>query len=299
MNYVLAIGAYTCISLIGIMGCFLLTGLTGLFSLGQAAMMSMGAYIGTLFCMKLGLPVSVCILVSLAATGVISWLLSFIALKVKQAHFAIATLGFSEAIKAYINYDFKFTGGANGIREIPITITWWMALIALVAVIAVVAMLKRSDFGRRCRAVRDNEMAAEVLGVPVFRHKMSVYIISSVITALAGCLYAFYQGFIGPDIGSWLKSAEWIIIVFVGGRNSITGVLITGVVLLIMPELLRFANEWRTIIYGVIVILTISFRPEGLLGKWEFSLPAIGRRFRRLLGIGSSVGAAGGGDRDA
>lgn len=284
MGYAASVFTYICISMICVMGTFLLTGLTGLFSLGQAAMMGMGAYTAGLLSVRLGFPPIIASLIALAVCALMALIIGYVALKVRQDHFAIATLGFCEGMKALLNWANNLTGGSNGLRGIPTVVQWWTAPALLILIIILIIKLKCSDFGRRCRAVRDNQLAVEVLGVPIFRHKMIVFMISSVIMGLGGCLYAFYQGYINPDITSWLTSAEWIIIIFVGGRDSITGALFTGVVLMALPEVLRFADEWRTIIYCIIVILMISFRPSGLFGKHELSITGIIHRIKMLSG---------------
>ena len=283
-SYLASVLTYIFIWLICIMGSFLLTGLTGMFSLGQAAMMLMGGYASAIFYKRVHMPVIVACLCAIALCALVAWLMSYFALRMRQDHFSIATLGFSEAVKALINNLSAITGGAVGISGMPLVVKWWMPLIILILVIAFIAHLKKTDFGRRCRAVRDNELAAEVLGIDVFHHKMFAFIISSVIFAIGGCLLSFSQGFLNADLGSWMNSAEWIIIVFVGGRDSLLGTLLTGSILLALPELLRFADQWRGVIYSILVIITLGFRPEGLLSG--VNLPA-GVSGRRLLRAGS------------
>jgi branched-chain amino acid transport system permease protein len=154
-----------------------------------------------------------------------------------------------------------------------------------------VAKLKNANFGRRSLAIRDNELAAETLGIATYHHKLTAFVIGSLFAAIAGCLYVFYTSYVEPGMFGWLKSAEWIIMVFFGGRGSITGTVLSSLVLLSLPELLRFADEWRTIIYCITVIIILSYRPNGVLGDKEFSVKGIINWFRKRLNASKAKAA--------
>lgn len=274
-SYYLSIFTFVGISIIGVLGTYLVTGLTGMFSLGQSTLMAVGAYCADIAVVKAGLPVPVAFIIAILITAILAFLIGSVALRLRQDFFALVTFGFGEAIKALLNTSVNLTGGAAGLAGVPMKVTFPIVAICLVAAIFVTYRIKRSNLGRRSLAIRDNELAAEVLGVPTYRHKLTIFVIGSVFAGLAGCLYVFYTTYIEPATFGWLKSAEWIIMVYFGGRGSITGAVVSGLVLLSLPELLRFADEYRTIIYCVSVITILSFRPNGIMGDREFSIKGI------------------------
>jgi branched-chain amino acid transport system permease protein len=132
--------------------------------------------------------------------------------------------------------------------------------------------LKRSRFGRDCIAIRDDELAASLMGINVYGHKMKVFILSSAITSYGGALYAFVIMFIEPNLFHWLESAKLIIITFIGGVNSITGAILTSVAYYSFGEFFRFIDVWRDVLLSIAVLLVTIFRPKGIFGSWEFSV---------------------------
>lgn len=297
MSYYLSIFTFVGISIIGVLGTYIVTGLTGMFSLGQGALMAVGAYCSGIAVLKLGFPVWLAFLFAMAITSFLAFLIGAVALRLRQDFFSLVTFGFGEAIRAILNISVKITGGATGLLGVPIKVTFPVVAAALVIAVAVVVMLKNGNFGRRSLAIRDNELAAETLGVATYHHKLKAFVIGSLFAAIAGCLYVFYTSYVEPSMFGWLKSAEWIIMVFFGGRGSITGTVLSSLVLLSLPELLRFADEWRTIIYCITVIIILSYRPNGVLGDKEFSFRAIAGWFKKLTASRKArVGKEGGTD---
>jgi len=138
-------------------------------------------------------------------------------------------------------------------------------------VIVLVAMFKYSRFGRMCLAIKTDELAAKSFGISVFATKMKVYVFTSMIAGFAGVLYAFYIQYIDPNMFGWTTSSSWVIFLFFGGTVSLTGSVLSAVLLTMLPELLRFASELRTVIYCVIIIGVLNFRPQGLLGDREIT----------------------------
>ncbi|MBR6351515.1 MAG: branched-chain amino acid ABC transporter permease [Firmicutes bacterium] len=295
MSYIVSVATLTSILLIGVLGTYLVTGQTGLFSMGQGAFLAIGAYASAILKMRFGVPALPAAIVAIILAGLIAALIGFATLRLSQDYFALATFGFGEALIATLNLAVGLTGGSRGLFGIPKLVEPWMVITVLIGIIIFVSYLKQHDFGRRCKAIRDNQLTAEILGINAFRHKMKVYILGAVITATAGAFYGFYISYVDPSMFGWMRSAEWVIIVFFGGRNSLTGSLLSGAVLLSLPEILRFANEWRTIIYCVLVILIISFRPEGVMGNHEFNIWRIIKRVfkkdnkRSLPDVGKEV----------
>jgi branched-chain amino acid transport system permease protein len=283
VSYIISVATLTSILLIAVLGTFMVTGLTGLFSMGQGAFLAIGAYTSSILVMKFNVPFYLAAILTIAVSIVISALIGFISLRFRQDYFALVTFGFGEALIAILNVAVGLTGGAVGLVGIPQNVKPWHVFLSLVLIVIFVAVLKRGDFGRKAKSIRDNEMTAEVLGIPVFRQKLKVFILGSTIMSYAGVLYGSYLMFVDPTMFGWMRSAEWIIIVFFGGRNSLTGALLSGALLFSMPEALRFAAEWRVIIYCVLIILIISFRPAGIMGNLEFSPAGIYKSIKKIF----------------
>lgn len=259
------------INLIAVLGLSLLTGFTGSFCFGQAGFLAVGAYVSTLMTMKLNMPFLISLATGMMATGLISILLGYPTLKLKGDYFAIATLGFSEAIRLVIENLDKVTGGARGIPGIPTRTT--LPLVILMAIIATVCIrfYVVSRHGRNCVAVREDETAAQSIGINTFRYKQVSFFINGLLAGLAGGLLAHYVGFIQPSMFSIIKSTELIVMVIFGGMHSVTGATLAAVVLTALPEVLRTAAAWRLVAYGAVVVFIMVARPEGLLGSWELS----------------------------
>jgi len=280
VTFIINVLVFAAIDLISVLGVFALIGLTGLFSFGQVGFMAIGAYISALSVTRYNLPFFVGVLMAVALSVLVGLLIGFLTLKLRTDYFALATFGFAEIVKAMLNHFDSFTGGAMGLYGIPVLTS--APLVFGVAVGAVILMrnFKNSKFGRDCIAIRTDELAASVMGIDVFWRKMTVFLLSAVLGAVSGALYAFYVTYIEPDMFNWGRSVELIIVVFFGGLNSLTGCVVSSLILSILPEVLRFASEWRTVLYILIVIVTILFRPSGLFGSWELSLQQI-KFFRR------------------
>jgi branched-chain amino acid transport system permease protein len=131
---------------------------------------------------------------------------------------------------------------------------------------------------RNCIAIRDDELAAQAMGINVYGHKLKVFILAAAISSYGGSLFAFNIMFIEPNLFNWLDSAKLIIIIFIGGINSFTGAFIMAIFYYTFGEVFRFANVWRDVILAVIVICVNIYRPQGFFGSWEFSL-------RRLVSL--------------
>lgn len=280
MTFYLTVSLAIAVSTIAVLGTFMLTGMNGLFSLGQAAFMGLGAYVSAICVVNYGLPLPVAILISIGITIVLAAFVGLATLKIRQDFFALVTFGFGQAVTGLLTQMVNVTGGAMGFSNIPEYTTPALAFISLVIAIVFVWGLRKSHFGRDSLAIRSNELAAKVAGINVFRHKMIIFIISAVFAAYAGALMAFHTQYVEPAMYGWITSVTWIIIVFFGGRDSLTGTVIGALVLLAMPEVLRFTAAWSTLIYCVLILLIINLRPRGLFGTWELTLKPLTRLFK-------------------
>jgi branched-chain amino acid transport system permease protein len=268
------------ITITSVVGIYVLTGMTGMFSLGQASFMAIGAYSSGILVVKAGLPFPLACLLSILIAVAVGFVVGLPTVRLRRDYISLVTLGFGEAINAVLNLTTPLTGGAAGFSGIPPITTFPLAFFSTVVVIAIVVWFKTSKYGRQCIAVRNDELAAKAVGINTARIKMIAFLLSVAVTAWAGCLYAFYTTYVDPSVFGWRKSAEWVIIVFFGGVNSLTGAILSSFILLGLPELLRFLLYYRTVFYAILVLLVINFKPEGLLGHWELS-PA---NVRKLFG---------------
>lgn len=283
-SYYVFIAVFAAIATIGALGTFVLTGMTGLFSLGQGAFMGIGAYVAAIAAVYWGLPFPLAMLMGVAVALVLAAMIGYATLKLRQDYFALATFGFGEAIRAVMNQSVQVTGGAMGMSGVPKYTTPLIVIISLMAVVWLVRNFKNSKFGRDCAAIRSDPMASEVLGINTFAHKMKLFLFAAALAAYAGGLMAFFTTYVEPAMFGWMRSAEWIIMVFFGGRYSLAGTVLGVVTLSALPEVLRFASELRSALYCIIILLIINFRPAGVLGRWELSLAPLKRLFSRSEG---------------
>ncbi len=282
MSYLNSIISSVGISLIGIMSMYIITGMTGMFSLGQASFMAVGAYVAGILAVNLKLPFALCLVAAVVVGALVGFLVGLPTTRLRKDYIALVTLAFGEAIIAILNNLTAF-GGAMGLSGIPKRTTPALVIISVVLIAGMVWQLKKSRFGRQCMALKDDPLAAKSMGIDVDRIKLMSFTLASGVTAYAGALYAFNTTYLDPTAFTWNVSAEWIIILVFGGINSLTGALTSGVLLGLLPELLRAASEWRIIIYCIIVLLIINFRPQGLFGNYELSLKNLGRDVKRLF----------------
>lgn len=287
MNYYIEILTNVGISLIGVLSVFVISGMTGLFSLGQASFMAIGAYTAGILAKNTGLGMAPCLLLAVLVGGLFGFVIALPTVRLRRDYIALITFGFGQAVIAVLNNLTSITGGAMGLMSIPKYTTPLLVLISVIVISFLVWNLKKSRFGRQCMALKSDEIAARAMGINVNRIKLQAFVVASMITAYGGALYAFHTTYVDPTIFVWNRSAEWLIIVFFGGLNSLTGALLSGIVLGVLPELLRALSNLRIIIYSVLVLLVINFRPQGLLGAYEFSITRV---WNRICGVNAKGG---------
>lgn len=270
-EYYVGILILVCINLLAVLGLSLLTGFTGLFNFGQAGFLAFGAYTAAILTTRYDMPFALALVAAMIVGALVSFVVGWPTLRLKGDYFAIATLGFAEATRLLIENLEKITGGARGIPRIPNYTTLPLALFTAGAALWLVANFVRSRHGRNCVAIREDELAAEAIGIDSFRYKQLVFAINGMLGALAGGLLAHYVGFIQPSMFGIIKSTELIVMVIFGGMHSLTGAVFAALVLTSLPELLRAAQAWRLVAYGALVVLIMIVRPEGLMGSWELT----------------------------
>lgn len=269
-NYVTTVLILTGINLLAVIGLSVLTGFTGLFSFGHAGFMAIGAYTSAIMTVWLGLPYYVALLIAGLSAGLISLLIGRLTLKLKGDYFIIATLGFGESVRLLLNW-FSPIGGSRGFRipsELHYTSLLDVVIINLIALI-LVANLINSRHGRNFKAIREEELASQIIGINIFRYKMLSFFISAVLVGIAGGMLAHLSHFIIPRNFDMTKSTLLTIMVILGGLGSLSGSVIGTIVLTFIPEFLRNFNEWRYVIFGFLVVLVMVLRPKGLMGGYE------------------------------
>ena len=273
MSYWVGVATLTGIYLIATLGVSVLYGFTGLFTMGHAGFMSLGAYTSALMTIYLKAPIFVGVLAGMLLAMLVGVLIGIPTLKMNGDYFVIVTLGIGESIRIIIQNLTGLTGGARGLQDIPSGSNFWQVYLVLIVIIIFLANFKRSKAGRNCIAIREEPLAAATCGINVYRYKLLAMAISCGLCGVAGGLLAHYMHYLTPTMFNLTKSNELIMTSILGGRGSITGTLIAGAILIPLPEFLRFgsAQEWRMVMYGVLVVLTIIFRPSGLMGNKEFS----------------------------
>jgi branched-chain amino acid transport system permease protein len=261
------------IGIILALGLNIITGLTGQLSLGHAAFMSVGAFTGALLTIKTGMPFYLTILLSGLITAAVAAAIGWPILRLTGDYLAICTLGFAEIVKVvFLNLD--ITNRALGLTvptpqtelSMPVTV-----LIVVILVIIASAFIENSRFGRALKAIRDDEIAAESMGINIARYKVQSFAVSAFMAGIGGCLYAHFLGYINPSDFGFLKSIDMLSMIVLGGLGSIPGAVFGASLLSAAPEFLRFMSQYRMLVYGALLVFLMVFRPNGLLGGIDFA----------------------------
>jgi branched-chain amino acid transport system permease protein len=263
----------------------LVNGITGQFSIGHAGFMAVGAYTSAAFTVyaaprlfgeagAVGWATPISFVVSLLVGGALSAAAGFLvglpSMRLRGDYLAIVTLGFGEIIRVIIlNVD--AVGGARGFAGVPQHATLAWVLGAAVVTFVAIRNVMRSYHGRALLAIREDEIAAEALGVPTTRYKVTAFVIGAFFAGVAGALFAHYV-YLHTNSFTFMKSIEVIIMVVLGGMGSLTGSILGATLLTALPEVLRFASADRLIVYSLLLIVLMIARPQGILGRRELSL---------------------------
>ncbi|MDS1030919.1 branched-chain amino acid ABC transporter permease [Bacillota bacterium LX-D] len=265
LRILISVGIYIIMAL----GLNLITGVTGQLSLGHAAFMSIGAYTSALISMKLGLPFGVALLAGALMASFFGVLVGFPTLRLTGDYLAIATLGFAEIVRVLL-VNMQFTGGALGLSPIPNKTNLYIVYLLVFVVIFAMYRIENSRVGRAFLAIREDEIAAEAMGIQTTKYKILAFAMGAFCAGLGGALYAHYITYINPIDFGFMKSIEILNMVVLGGMGSIPGTIIGASLLTLAPETLRFVDEYRMLFYGAMLIALMIFRPNGLLGGVNF-----------------------------
>lgn len=266
-------------------GVNVLLGNIGLLPLGHAGFVAIGAYTAAILTTKCGWSWWPAAIASIVVSGFVGFLLFLPTYRLSGTYLIIVSLGFGYIVTMILQRWESLTNGNYGIRNIPapvffgktLSLTnggfYWLSLGMLALVLLFCHVLNNSATGRAMIAVREDELAAKMMGIDTSRTKMKAFIISAAITGFGGAFYAiFNNGFIEPNNFTFEVSTSLLEVVIIGGMGTLRGPLLGAVVIQLFPQIFRFMTQWRFVVFGIILILILRFKPEGLLG-WDTTLP--------------------------
>nr|WP_233171088.1 branched-chain amino acid ABC transporter permease [Herbaspirillum sp. ASV7] len=246
----------------------------GLLSLANAAFMGIGAYTASLLTMQFEMPFPI----ALAAGGVLPALVALVigipTLRLSGVYLAMATLGFGEVVRVIV-LNLDITGGPMGLNGVPPITEWWHIVLILGVTIYALARLRRSKTGRAFEAIKEDEVAARLMGVNVAGYKLLAFVIGAAIAGVAGGLNAHYTFTIGPNNYGFENAVDILTMAVFGGTSNLIGPMIGSTILSLLPEVLRHFKDFRLAINGLILILVVLYLPKGI---WD------PRRIRAVLG---------------
>ncbi|MFA6697935.1 MAG: branched-chain amino acid ABC transporter permease [Eubacteriales bacterium] len=255
----------------------LITGFTGQFSLGHAGFMSIGAYTCALITARI--PTTWGFILGVLAAAIVAsiagYLVGLPTLRLRGDYLAIATLGMSEIIRIiFINMD-DITNGAAGLLTKRFVNWTWLFIFTVITVYFISNFLK-STHGRACISIREDETASEAVGINTTKYKVMAFTIGSFFAGIAGALYASYFYVIKPDIFNFNKSVNILVIVVFGGLGSLSGSVVSAIVLALVSSFLQAFSDVQMILYSLLLIIIMIFKPGGLLGSRELSIAMLG-----------------------
>ncbi|WRS27516.1 branched-chain amino acid ABC transporter permease [Oscillospiraceae bacterium MB08-C2-2] len=266
------------------MGLNLPTGYTGQVSLGNAAFFSIGAYTCAVLVTKTGMNFFFALPCAALVAGVAGFLLGLPSLRLSGSYLSIVTLGFAEIVRMVVtNWD-SVTNGPMGIKNIPrprlfgIELstanggTYYLIFVILLLVSLACYAIVNSKIGRAFMAIKEDELAATMMGVSTIYYKVLAFTLSAVISGLAGGFYAHFMRYIDPNSFTFDTSILILSIVILGGMGTMRGMFLGAALLVAFPEVLRFMEQYRFVFYGLILVVMMRFRPQGVLG-WQSKNP--------------------------
>lgn len=274
-SYFQGIIILACINIILATSLNITTGFLGQIALGHAGFLAIGAYSSALISMSLsgsGIPDIIRFLIAIIAGGILSGICGFFvgipALRLRGDYLAIITLGFGEIIRVII-LNLKITGGGKSLMGIDnlsnIYVVFWIT----VFIVSILFTFVRSKYGRAIMAIREDDIASEASGINNTYYKVLAFTVASF---FAGGIYAHYLTVLNASGYGFMKSTEYVVMVVLGGMGSLTGSIVASIILTILPEALRAFSEYRMLLYSIVLIIVMIFKPSGLLGTHEFSL---------------------------
>lgn len=247
----------------------LIIGITGQFSIGHAGFLAVGAYASAVMTMKLNMPFTLALIVGGLTAALAGLIIGIPSLRLKGDYLAIATLGFGEIVRiVLLNID--YVGGASGMQVSHLT-TWPWVFASVLVTIIVIRNFTSSTHGRACISIREDETAADSMGINTTYYKVVAFAIGAFFAGIAGALYAHNFYIIQPSNFGFLKSFDILILVVLGGLGSLSGAVLAAVLLTVVTTFLQDYPETRMIIYSLVLIVMMIYRPQGLMGTKEIT----------------------------
>jgi len=284
LHIIILIGIYTILSV----SLNLIAGYTGIMSIAHAAFYGIGAYVAALLSLKLSFPFPVNLVLAILLSTLFSALVAIPSLRIKDDYFVIATFAFQIITFNILNNWLSFTGGPMGLPGIPAPIIFgirvtskidFLILVTIFCVFVIIIsnLIIKSPIGRVLKAIREDEIIAQSFGKDVASFKVKIIMLGAGMAAIAGVIYASFISFIDPTSFTIMESIFIISIVIIGGAGNLFGPILGSVILVALPELLRFiglpnsiAANIRQIFYGLLLVVFMLWRPKGLIGKYSF-----------------------------
>lgn len=266
-----------CINIIMAVSLNLVTGFLGQLHLGHAGFMAVGAYVSAAMTTKMDFPFLPSLLAGSLAAGLVGLLVGYPILRLGGDYLAIATLGFGEIVRIiFVNMD--YVGGARGLSGIPRYTTWPLLFFITLLVVLLIRNYIKSSHGRAVLSIREDEIAAETMGINLTKYKVMTFAIAAFFAGTAGALYAHYFFIISPATFGFLKSIDYLVMAVLGGLGSITGSIMAAAGLTIISALLQEFGAVRMIAYSVVLIAVMLFKPSGLMGNKELRLSFLNKK---------------------
>jgi len=293
--YLIYLVNLSCIAVVAALGLNLLTGFTGQISMGHAAFVAIGAYVTAILSSKAGWPFWMCLLASGSLSALIGCAVGIPCLRLKGLYLAMATMSFGVVVEfILITWD-NLTGGVRGlsvaqlqILGVPLnsdTKLFYFLLVVTGLCILGIKNLVRTRVGRAFIAIRDRDIAAEIIGVNITAYKVMAFTISSFFAGVAGAMYAYTMGYIQPDQFSLLLSIQYLAMIIVGGLGTILGSIFGAIFIVLVPELIKnlaqavtvivpalerkYDEEWNIAAFGLLIMIFLIFEPSGFNGIWK------------------------------
>ena len=264
-----------CINIILAVSLNLINGYTGQFSIGHAGFMAVGAYTSAVITVKLGLSFELGLVVATLSAGLLGFLIGLPTLRLNGDYLAIATLGLGEIIRICI-LNIDYVGGASGLMGIPRMTTFAYVFWIMTAIIFFIKNFKNSAPGRCCLAIRENEIAADTMGINTTKYKVLAFTLGASFAGTAGALFSHYFFLAHPASFTFMRSFDILTMVVLGGLGSMIGSITGAILLTFISAFLSDFPEWRMIIYSVTMIILMLRRPQGLFGNKELSIKMFG-----------------------
>lgn len=274
--YVHILLSQTLVNIVIVMGLNFITGLTGQMNLGTAGIMALGAYIAALTSTRLGTSPWIGFLLAIVMGIAIGWVLGYPSLRLKGVYLSLTTIGFSEIVRLVLTNWVELTGGTMGVQGVPHIVlfgypldtsrkVYYLYLFAVVLLAFTAWRIVHSKWGRVFKAIRDNVEAVEACGIDIAKIKIQAFTLATVFGCLGGAMYAYLMGYINPTTFTTDLSANYLIMMMLGGIGSVVGNILGATMITLLPEMLRFLGTNYWLYFSIIALLFAIFLPNGLV----------------------------------